>query len=59
MNRHMVNEIRYIFKMRIGCDGSRETLLIRKLIQPTQINCHRCGIPETRLHILQDCEIYS
>ena len=44
----MINEIRYIFKMRIGCDGSRETLLIRKLIQPAQVNCQRCGVPETR-----------
>ena len=52
MNKHKINEIRYIFKMRIGCDGSRGTLLIRKLIQPEQANCHRCEYPETREHIL-------
>ena len=55
----MIDEIRYIFKLRIGCDGSRETLLIRKLIPPTELNCHRCGVPETRQHIIQDCEIYT
>ena len=55
----MVDEIRYIFKLRIGCDGSRETLLIRKLILPTELNCHRCGIPETRQHIIQKCGIYN
>ena len=32
LNKHMINEIRYIFKLRVGCDGSRETLFIRKLI---------------------------
>ena len=31
-NRHRIGEIRYIFKMRIGCDGSRDTLYTRKLI---------------------------
>ena len=55
----MVDEIRYIFKLRIGCDGSRETLLIRKLIITTELNCHRCGTPETRQHIIQECGIYN
>ena len=32
INKHRIDVIRYIFKMRIGCDGSRETLHIRKLI---------------------------
>ena len=43
INKHRINEIRYIFKLRIGCDGSRETLHIRKLIGDQQTNCHRCG----------------
>ena len=59
MNKHRIDEIRYIFKMRIGCDGSRETLHIRKLIDDQQINCHRCGVEETRKHIIENCEIYS
>ena len=33
----MIDEIRYIFKMRIGCDGSRETLFIRNLIPDDQL----------------------
>ena len=45
--------------MRIGCDGSRETLHTRKLIGAEQIDCHRCGVEETRKHILENCEIYS
>ena len=45
--------------MRIGCDGSRETLMIRKLIQPENVNCHRCGTPETRQHIIEECIIYG
>ena len=45
--------------MRIGCDGSRETLHIRKLIEEQQLNCHRCGVEETRAHILENCEIYN
>ena len=49
----MINEIRYIFKMRIGCDGSRETLHLSKLITRDQTLCHWCGIMETRLHIVE------
>ena len=45
--------------MRTGCDGSRETLLIRKLIGNEQLNCIRCGVTESRRHILEDCEIYG
>ena len=45
--------------MRIGCDGSRETLRIRKLIGEEQKNCHRCGVEETRKHIIENCEIYN
>ena len=55
----MVDEIRYIFKMRIGCDGSRETLLIRNLIRDDQINCHWCGTIESRKHIIEECELYD
>ena len=55
----MIDEIRYIFKLRIGCDGSRETLYTRKLIQAQEANCHRCGTEETRQHILERCEIYN
>ena len=54
----MVDEIRYIFKLRIGCDGSRETLFIRKLITDEELTCHWCGTIETRKHILEDCELY-
>ena len=36
----MIDEIRYIFKLRIGCDGSRETLFIRKLITDEELTCH-------------------
>ena len=45
--------------MRIGCDGSRDTLLTRKLIQEDEINCHWCGTPENRKHIIEECEIYN
>ena len=54
----MVDEIRYIFKLRIGCDGSRETIFIRKLITDEELTCHWCGTIETRKHILEDCELY-
>ena len=54
----MIDEIRYIFKLRIGCDGSRETLFIRKLITDDQLNCHWCGTIERVQHILEDCELY-
>ena len=49
----MIDEIRYIFKMRIGCDGSRETLFIRNLITDEQLYCHCCGIIESRKHIFE------
>ena len=58
LNKHMVDEIRYIFKMRIGCDGSRETLFTRKLITSEELRCHCCGIIETRKHIIEECELY-
>ena len=45
--------------MRIGCDGSRDTLYTRKLISEENINCHRCGVIETRQHILENCDIYN
>ena len=45
--------------MRNGKDGSRDTLLIRKLIQEDQLNCHWCGIPESRKHIIEECELYN
>ena len=40
LNKYMIDEIRYIFKLRIGCDGSRETLYIRKLITEEELTCH-------------------
>ena len=54
----MIVEIRYIFKLRIGCDGSRETLFIRKLITDEELTCHWCGTIETRKHIIEDCKLY-
>ena len=45
--------------MRVGCDGSRDTLHTRKLITEENINCHRCGVIETRQHILESCDIYN
>ena len=54
----MIDEIRYIFKLRIGCDGSRETLSIRNLITDDELPCHWCGTVETRKHIIEECELY-
>ena len=45
--------------MRIGCDGSRETLFIRKLITTEELSCHWCGTVETRKHIIEECELYN
>ena len=45
--------------MRIGCDGSRDTLHTRKLIDVEQVNCHRCGVSETLQHIIESCDIYN
>ena len=46
--------------MRIGCDGSRETLEIRKLLMEGELNvCHHCGVVETRQHILTECGLYA
>ena len=45
--------------MRIGCDGSRETLFIRNLIRDDQLNCHWCGIIESRKHIIEECKLYN
>ena len=59
LNSHMINEIRYIFKMRIGCDGSRETLYMRKLITQERIRCHICGMIESRRHLLEQCDLYQ
>ena len=58
LNSHMINEIRYIFKMRIGCDGSRETLYTRKLITQERTRCHFCGMIESRRHLLEQCDLY-
>ena len=58
LNKYKINEIRYIIKLRIGCDGSRETLFIRKLIPTEELLCHQCGIIESRQHILEECELY-
>ena len=55
LNKHRVDEIRYIFKLRTGCDGSRETLTTRHLLDMGEINCHVCNVPETRTHIIRDC----
>ena len=53
LNKHRVKEIRYIFKMRIGCDGSREVMKIRRLLQENESElCHLCQTLETREHIL-------
>ena len=54
----MIDAIRYIFKLRTGCDGSRGTLYIRKLITDEELTCHWCGVIESRQHILEDCELY-
>ena len=54
----MLDKIRYEFKLRIGCDGSRETLYIRKLITDEELTCHWSDTIETRKHILEDCELY-
>ena len=59
LNKHRIDEIRYIFKMGIGCNESKETLYTRKLIQEEELNCHWCGTPETRKHIIMECEIYN
>ena len=42
--------LRYIFKMRIGCDGSFETMNTKGLISGNEggINCNICNTPETR-----------
>ena len=45
--------------MRVGCDGSRETLHLRKLITQEQTLCHWCGIMESRLHIIEQCDLYQ
>ena len=58
LNKYKINEIRYIFKLRIGCDGSRETLFIRKLIPTEELLCHQCEVIESRQHILEDCDLY-
>ena len=42
LNKHRVDEIRYIFKLRTGCDGSRETLAMRHLLDVNETNCHVC-----------------
>lgn len=59
INKHRVNEIRYIFKLRTGCDGSRDTLAMRHLIANEDTNCNICNTIETRKHILTECKTYE
>ena len=59
LNKHRVNEIRYIFKLRTGYDGSRETLTTRHLLDQQFDKCHECQVKESRKHILENCIIYQ
>ena len=57
--KHRVDEIRYIFKLRTGFDGSRETLAMRHLLTEEETNDQACKKKETRVHILTEFKIYE